>query len=338
VDIIFHADDYGICLEQSRRILQTSNLSGGFGALNSLSILANSPNFSLCADELERCLTSSAPNSEKREGGLSDSGSATCASTRGDGEGDEVLQSWPLRLGVHLNVVEGRPCADVADIPLLVNEKGYFHLGFAHLLFMSLGPKRRALQEQLCIEIEAQLEKVTRRFPLLRDRLRVDSHQHFHLIPVVFDALFQAVEGGGYTLEYLRIPVEPTMPFLSYPRLYLTYRPVNWIKHCLLNFLWHLDRKQFPEYGVSSALFCGILLSGKMDEDRVKTIYPKFLEYARKRSMNVEFLFHPGAVTDAQECLDPKLTGFADFYLSEGRGLEAQALAGLVDWDTPKSC
>ena len=46
MDFIFHADDFGITLEQSRRILEfCDGCPGGRGLLNSLSVLAGSPRF-----------------------------------------------------------------------------------------------------------------------------------------------------------------------------------------------------------------------------------------------------------------------------------------------------
>jgi chitin disaccharide deacetylase len=291
VDILFHADDLGIDEDQSRRILACSTVCGGKGILNSVSILANSPRFEACADLLEPYLD--------------------C-----------------LHVGVHLNVVEGHCCADPTRIPLLVDERGCFKRGFAGLLLASLGPHRSALAAQLRVEIAAQLERVVARFPPLRQALRVDSHQHFHLIPLMFDALLAVVEEGAYHLVYLRVPAEPLTPFLD-RRVFFTLRPVNWVKHVVLNALWRFDRRRFPASCGQPAVFCGILLSGCMDAARLSVLAPAFEAYAARRGAALEFLFHPGALTDAQTCLDPHLSGFIDFYLSEGRGIEAAALESL---------
>ena len=178
MDFIFHADDFGITPEQSRRILECCDgCPGGRGLLNSLSVLAGSPRFEECASLLD-----------------------------GRPEG--------LRVGVHLNFVEGPCCADPVDVPLLVDEKGMFKLGYGGLLAGSWGARSAELRRQLTVEAGAQIARVVGRFPELAGHLRVDGHQHTQLIPAVFDATLEAVRRSGCTLEYLRIPAEPTRAYL----------------------------------------------------------------------------------------------------------------------------
>ena len=50
VALIIHADDFGITVEQSKAILELSDACGGHGALSSMSMFANSPAFSECAE------------------------------------------------------------------------------------------------------------------------------------------------------------------------------------------------------------------------------------------------------------------------------------------------
>jgi len=123
MDLIFHADDFGITPEQSEHILRCSDICGGTGALNSLSVLVNSPHFPTCADLL-----------------------------------DEHLDS--LRVGLHVNIVEGRCCADPATIPLLVDGNGVFKHSFAELLFAPRGEMRCAYRSQLAAEIGRGAGKV----------------------------------------------------------------------------------------------------------------------------------------------------------------------------------
>lgn len=206
MDFIFHADDFGITPEQSRRILECCDgCPGGRGLLNSLSVLAGSPRFEECASLLD-----------------------------GRPEG--------LRVGVHLNFVEGPCCADPAEVPLLVDEKGMFKLSYGGLLAGSWGAHSAELRRQLTVEAGAQIARVVGRFPELAGHLRVDGHQHTQLIPAVFDATLEAVRRSGCTLEYLRIPAEPTRAYLR-SGVAGTVRPVNWVKHALLNALWRRDRR-----------------------------------------------------------------------------------------------
>lgn len=297
IPILFHADDFGMNVPQSQRILRCSSACGGHGALNSLSIMANSPHFDECADLLE-------PYVDR------------------------------IHVALHVNVVEGPCAADPEDVPLLVDDHGVFKLSFAQMLFMSWFSNeqtKRDLHEQLFFEVCAQLDRYLLRWPQMRDRLRIDSHQHFHLIPTLFDVLSEAMSSHGCTLEYMRIPAEPLMPFAHTPSIWTKTPPINWIKHWLLNYLWRLDKKKFPEYESTSAVFCGINFSGHMTPDRVLAVYPRLVSYARKHSMGLEMLFHPGGFDDPTLAMNPDLTGFVDFYMSDLRHEEARSLVELED-------
>ncbi|MCH4183908.1 MAG: ChbG/HpnK family deacetylase [Eggerthellaceae bacterium] len=291
---LYHADDFGITPEQSRLILGYSSLCGGCGALNSLSILVNSPQFKTCADILEPFL-------------------------------------GKIHVCLHVNIVEGHCCADPQTIPLLVNEQGMFAQDFAHLLFMSLGQRHKELKQQIKLEISAQFDRYLRRFPQMRNALRVDSHQHFHLIPLVFDALNEVIREQDCSVEYIRIPAEPVVPFLQTPSVWMKIPPINWIKHWLLNFLWRFDKTKALARKNYSAVFCGINLSGHMTPDRVMPLIPHLQAYAKRHEMELELLFHPGGLDNEDSALNPTLTDFVAFYMSPYRAQEGHTLQRLVD-------
>lgn len=301
--VIFHADDFGITPEQSRRILMCCEgaLPGAKGPLNSLSVMVGSPRFEECA---------------------------------------ALLDARPahLRIGLHLNFVEGPCCADPTQVPLLVNEKGVFKLGYGGLLAGSFGPGAAELRRQLQVEATAQAERFVARFPEAAGHLRLDGHQHTQLIPAVFDAVLAMVGEKGYGLEYLRVPAEPTAPFMA-RGVRGSVEPVNWVKHALLDTLWARDRRawerasrqnpRLPGYREVSAVFCGVAFSGHMDEGRVRAVLPALKAEAERQNMTLELLFHPGRVASAAECLNPDLPGFVAFSCSEGRDVEWNALHAL---------
>lgn len=291
--VIFHADDFGITLDQSKRILECcGGVPGGRGALNSLSVLANSSRFDECA---------------------------------------ELLDGRPagLRVGVHLNFVEGPCVADPAQVPMLVDERGMFRLGYGGLLAAS-ALHGAELARQVEIEAAAQVERMVGRFPELAGALRLDGHQHTHLIPAVFRGVLAVAARPEYTLEYLRIPAEPAAPF-SAAGVARTIEPVNRVKRGLLNYLWGRDRRAFEAAGLGayaekSAVFCGLSFSGHMDEKRVAAVYPRLREVAEERGTALELLFHPGRVDAPEHCLNPALPGFVAFSCGEGRDVEHDAL------------
>ena len=287
---IIHADDYGITLEQSRRILACSSMCGGMGALNSLSVLVTSPEFCDCATVLM-------PFADR------------------------------LLIGLHVNLVEGPCAADPIEIPLLVNGDGVFRQSFGGMLALSTAHPKE-LRRQLQIEIGAQLNLFLDAFPEMRGRLRVDSHQHFHMIPAVFDALATVVEESGCALEYMRIPAEPVAPFAA-AHVKSNVPFINAVKRVTLNTLWRRNWGKVEGLENHSAVFCGIGFSGCMNEKNVASVLPAFMEYADDREQRLEFLFHPGGVKDSSACLNPDLPGFVSFYSSANRDEEANALKWL---------
>jgi len=287
MDMIFHADDYGITADQSQIILDCAR----HGLLNSTSVLTTSPAFGECADLL-------------------------------DGRPED------MRIGLHVNLVEGPCAADPADVPLLVDERGMFCQGFGGLLKLSQGPRRAEFVRQVKVEVAAQAGRFVERFPQTCDAFRVDGHQHTQLIPAVFDAIMQVVDEAGLRLEYFRVPVEPLSAFMG-SDVRSTIRPINMVKKVTLSSLWLMDRARFADYEDKSALFCGVLFSGSMDQERVRKVFPAYVQRAEKRGMDLEMLFHPGGLPSAEACLDPTGEGFVDFYLSEGRRIEREALSGL---------
>lgn len=226
---------------------------------------------------------------------------------------------------LHLNLVEGKPMTAPERIPLLVREDGCLKHSFFGLLMLSLSGKKKELEEQLYLEIDAQIGEFCRLYPE-GGELSLDSHQHTHMIPLVFRTMLRVIRDRKLRVNYLRIPAEPIGPFLREPSLYTTYRPVNLLKNAVLNFLWLFNRREFRWAGIPTAIFCGIVFSGEMDERRLTKVYPHFLRLAQKQEKDLEFLFHPGAILPGEAFLDPEKTGFCEFYLSPGRQTDARTL------------
>lgn len=233
-----------------------------------------------------------------------------------------VKDSEKVPVALHLNLVEGKPMTAPERVPLLVRGDGFLKHSFFGLLLLSVSGKRKELQRQLYLEIDAQFTEFMRLYPEQRT-LSVDSHQHTHMIPLVFRTLLRVIQDRGIRVSYLRVPAEPIMPFLLEPSLYATYRPVNLVKNLVLNGLWCFNRRAFRQSGISTAIFCGILFSGKMDEARLRKVFPHFYRLACKKEQGLEFLFHPGAIATDEAFLDPEKSGFCDFYLSPGRQTDA---------------
>lgn len=230
-----------------------------------------------------------------------------------------LVAAGELEIGVHVNLVEGPCCADKADVPLLVDERGMFRNDFVGLWRLAHGAQAAELRRQAAMECSAQIEGFLRAFPDLRGRLRVDSHQHPHAIPVVFDAVLDAVRECGCTLSQLRMPVEAVGPHVRHGGVGRLLS-LNLAKDALL---WRLSRTNWakvPE-GCSTPAFCGVVLSGgmeRLDEGTLRALEAR----AAKQGRDLEVLFHPVSVPVAQ-CLDPQRRAFAEACASSGRDAEA---------------
>lgn len=294
MQIIFHADDFGITRQQSEKILSYSTTCGGQGVLNSTSMLVNSPAFS-------ECVALILPHVESRR----------------------------IQLGWHANLLEGPCCTRPGDIPLLVNDSGLFNKNFQQLLTLSKNAHANEFKRQVEQEFAAQLNVFLSAFPSLKGSLRIDSHQHTHVIPQVFDALQTAIHKHSCTLSYLRVPTEPLSPFITSPHLWPKIPAINIVKRTVLTSLWRKNRNKLTDYHKVSGVFCGIVLSGRMEYAADQILLGKMRALAQKKGMPLEILFHPGGIGDEAGFLNPQQTSFNDFYRSKRRDAEGQALVTL---------
>ena len=152
----------------------------------------------------------------------------------------------------------------------------------------------------------------------------IDSHQHTHMIPLIFSELLKACGEEG--IEYIRIPSEPLLPYVLSPSLYLSYRPINIIKQWLLKIFALINKKGLKKSGIKTALFMGVLFSGRMDKKRVMKVLPYYLKLAEKKNTDIELLFHPGYANRGENVMDKEKKGFNKFYFSQGRRIEFEAL------------
>lgn len=291
--IDIHADDYGESLHCSQDILDCIKA----GKLDSISVISNMNCFEECVKLYRK---------------------------------EESVFPKPPVLSVHLNFMEARCLADPARVPDLVDEDGHFCVSWMKLFLKSYLPGRKKLKEELKIEMKQQIMKVWKSFPEMK-KLRIDSHQHTHMIPVVAAALFEVLEENGWETEYIRNSREPIFPFLKEISLYRTYRPVNFVKNIILNYCALLLEGRFKEKGFASMYLWGLVMSGHMDEARVDRLLPAMKRQAGEKGRTLEILFHPGQVL--KEELTPEFSQeeAVSFYISPDRHVEKRAIMSFND-------
>lgn len=293
-----HADDYCISAHASEDILACL----WAGKLDSISVLMNMSCFEAYAEKFRK---------------------------------EKAL--WPKqpKLSVHLNFMEGHCLADPRKVPHLVDSNGYFAISWGTLFLWNYSPKKfMVIKKELKEEIKAQTERF-REFFGKDCVLRFDGHQHTQMLPICYWALLEVIVEQRYPTEYIRITKEPVLAYLKAGSLWKTYSPVNWIKNMLLN--WYAPgmertiQKNKPSWQKDNPpmYLWGVVMSGRMDERRVASLFPAMEAEAVKKGRILEILFHPGTVLEEEMSEEFCNEGANQFHLSEGRQLDFKTVMSL---------
>lgn len=261
----YHGDDYAISINNSTRMLELAES----GKLNSMSILPNMGGYRECIDLLN---------------------------SRWD-----TMAHKPL-LSIHLNLIDGFSLSGCTN-PMLCNDRGIIDCSWGKLFIHSYlpGKARKLLKEDIRSELRAQIDRVYKDLPAGMP-LRLDSHVHTHMIPLVFDAMTDALKDLGLLdrVEFIRVADEPLLPFLTTPGVTFTFPPVNLLKNRILHLLAHRVNRKLKSIGIRSSMLWGLCMSGRMDKRRIDRIADKMIRYSHKWNKNLEIYCHPGIVLDTE--------------------------------------
>ncbi len=288
----FHADDFAVSLSASQDISRL----GEKGAIDSISII---PNMSAFAQSVS------------------------------------LLKSFPpeVKRSIHLNFMEGRSCLPKEKVSELVDYRGCFKISWGSLLLSCFKrSKRVTLKTQLAEEIVAQVEKCIATGVVDPEALRLDSHQHTHMIPLVQEALFEAIdrlEEQGRKVVFVRNTQDLLSIYFGTKGGLKEFSFANMLKCLILNWFSIALRRRLKERNLPIGYLCGVFYSGHMDDERLKKVLPAFEKLAIKKKCKVEVLFHPGSVK--KEEITPKFNkpGFVNFHLSKNRHIEFNTLCNL---------
>ncbi len=228
---------------------------------------------------------------------------------------------------LHINLVEGKSLAPAKQVNLIADKNGYFKYSFGGLLKLSLSGNRKEFERQLYAELKEQIGMWKKCFGE-NEPIMLDSHQHTHMIPLIFKTLVRVIKDEGVNVRYLRIPAEPFLPYLKEPSLYFTYKPVNIIKQWVLKFFNSLNKKEKLKLNLPDVYFMGVLFSGNMDKKRVEKVLWHYKKLADKKNRDIEVLFHPGVIEE-KDSLYAGEKCFKEFYFSAGRKTEYDAVKSL---------
>lgn len=294
-----HADDYALSLNTSMDILKVI----GENKLDSVSILPNMNCF-------EDALILWKQQSERK---------------------------MPL-ISIHLNFVEGHCCADSSLVEDLIDHNGYLVRSWGELFRYSflMGEKRDRIKQQFKAEIKAQIEKIVNAYEA-SGKLRIDSHQHTHMIPIIFESLMEVISQEKYSVEYIRDSHDLFEPYLKQSALIKTYRPINMVKVMLLNLCSVKNKKKMKKIMNQDMFLSGVFLSGKMDGERISRIMPAYISKCERKNRDLEVLFHPGTLLEEETGAEFVNPGAVEFYQSTNRNVEWKALMEYPYWGRKES-
>lgn len=203
---------------------------------------------------------------------------------------------------VHLNLMEGNSLSDPGKIPLLTDSEGRLHCSFGGLLLHSFLPDRNRYRQQLKTELSAQIAAVRKYFPEEKP-VRLDGHAHYHMIPVVFDAIMDVIREENLKVSYIRIPREYPSLYFSCGNRLQDFSPINLVKVAILNLLSLRAEKKYGSFlrNLEQKVFLGVLLSGRMYYENVIHILPGAVALAEKLGKDLEVLAHPGGVFEPED-------------------------------------
>lgn len=236
-----------------------------------------------------------------------------------------------LNLTVHLNLVEGKCLSAETDVPDLVRN-GVFNISFGKLLTVSFVPFLRGkYKKQIKAELWNQISNV---LPYLdSDKIRLDSHCHYHVIPVVFDALIEIIRENSLHVSYIRQPREKLLLLLKHRASFEKFSFINVIKVLMLNSLYIRNRifhSEIMKKTEQMTFLGGVLFSGCMGFQNAAALF-SIAKGFDKAGKNVELLFHPGGVFEKDDLAQITSEDDRYFMSSDDRNMEWNAMSRLSD-------
>lgn len=234
-----------------------------------------------------------------------------------------------LQYTIHLNLVEGYCLSNKKDVNLLVNEDGIFNISFIKLLLASFSVKRKLYKEQIKKELKNQILNVKKYFD--NKELRLDSHVHYHQIPVVFDSIIEIIQEEKLNVSYIRMP-EEKISFYKPIKSFSNFKGINIIKVLVLNSLVKYNKLRYKKILLKykEKLFSGVACSGNMNINNTSIILNNYKK-SKYNNKDIEVLFHPGGVYSDEEI--KKITSKDDlnFLTNEARISEGKTLIKLKE-------
>jgi len=237
-----------------------------------------------------------------------------------------------IRIASHINIFENKPVSNRDSLTTILDKNGCFRESFVFYLFLyyfSSIKKRRKIKSQIYVEVESQLLKLIEILGNSKKINSIDSHNHIHMIPYIFDIFTKIcvkhqIKSIRTTHEYFdfNFPKVNLIKFSFY---------VGVIKHILLNIFTFINLKKVKSNNLSTnKYFIGVLFSGRMTKELVLSSINK-IKKTLKSDEYIETVLHPGVAAVDEYSFWEKSPSLAEFYASKNRINENIILKNIDD-------
>ncbi len=162
---------------------------------------------------------------------------------------------------------------------------------------------------------------------------RIDSHQHAHLIPIVWKALTYLIDKNDLSVDHIRTAHEPLWPFiqsLGFGRGGI--KPIGLVKNRILAILAPKAERYLKARDIKPAYLWGLIMTGHMDLGRIDRVMPHMLKVCEKKDYDLELNIHPGTMLPGEVTDEIPRESADEFYLSENRAKEAETARAFHAW------
>lgn len=205
------------------------------------------------------------------------------------GIGDVVKATEDFDFGLHFCLTSGRPVAPPAQVPLLLDSKGMFRYGFFDLWKLTQNPE---IREQARIEFHAQWGQTVEMLGRHGRKIgHIDSHQHIHAIPALFDIVAEKARQENIRV---RVPVENFGSFGRFIRRFFLWFPKGLMKREILKYCCRNVPEEFRKVHYAGILDTGWMLDGAWREI-LRT-------WGDVENQTLEVNFHPATSRALEQC------------------------------------
>ena len=221
----------------------------------------------------------------------------------------------PRSLCLHLCLTEGPDRSSGPDLPT----------SFGPLLLASLLPPQH---QRIRPQLEQSIRRQIKRYRELtgETRIRLDGHQHIHLVPVVLTTVLSLAE--ELQIDWIRTTAEPLPTDLPWRDWVATVRSGGLLKWMVLQVLSALALPKLLAHGIgTNTAFAGVLFTGRMAGLPLTRSLDALATTNRRRGLGPGLLLaHPAAEGSSDGLKKDGFDLSSVFFASPWRQEEWQAL------------